>query len=79
MALKFTVHVVRSFIKGNRKCGVIPIKHSRDIKLAHLQWNNVHLLPVTATCGEMLTFWHWGDIFPLLQFAWKSKSTAIFI
>ena len=47
MALKFTVHGVQSFIKGHRKSGVISIKHSRDIELAHLQWNNV--LPVTAT------------------------------
>ena len=31
MALKFTVHVVQSFIKGHRKSGVISIKHSRDI------------------------------------------------
>ena len=31
MALKFTVHVVQSFIKGHRKLGVILIKHSRDI------------------------------------------------
>ena len=28
MALKFTVHVVQSFIKGHRKSGVISIKHS---------------------------------------------------
>ena len=27
MALKFTVHVVQSFIKGHRKSGVISIKH----------------------------------------------------
>ena len=44
MALKFTVHVVQSFIKGHRKSGVISIKH---YELAHLQWNNV---PVTPTC-----------------------------
>ena len=31
MALKFTVHVVQSFIKGHRKSGEISIKHSRDI------------------------------------------------
>ena len=31
VALKFTVHVVQSFIKGYRKSGVISIKHSRDI------------------------------------------------
>ena len=31
VALKFTVHVVQSFIKGHRKSGVISIKHSRDI------------------------------------------------
>ena len=31
MALKFTVHVVQSFIKGHRKSGVISIKHSRDM------------------------------------------------
>ena len=30
VALKFTVHVVQSFIKGHRKSGVILIKHSRD-------------------------------------------------
>ena len=30
VALKFTVHVVQSFIKGHRKSGVISIKHSRD-------------------------------------------------
>ena len=29
--VKFTVHVVQSFIKGHRKSGVISIKHSRDI------------------------------------------------
>ena len=28
VALKFTVHVVQSFIKGHRKSGVISIKHS---------------------------------------------------
>ena len=49
MALKFTVHVVQSFIKGHRKSGVILIKYSRLIELAHLQWNNVRFLPVTAT------------------------------
>ena len=31
MALKFTVHVVQSLIKGHRKSEVISIKHSRDI------------------------------------------------
>ena len=31
VALKFTVHVVQSFIKGHRKSGVISIKHSRDM------------------------------------------------
>ena len=31
MALKFTVHVIQSFIKGHRKSGVISIKYSRDI------------------------------------------------
>ena len=31
MALKLTVHVVQSFIKGHRKSGVISIKHSSDI------------------------------------------------
>ena len=36
MALKFTVHVVQSFIKGNRKSEV-------------QEWNNVRFLPVTAT------------------------------
>ena len=30
MALKFTVHVVQSFIKGHRKSRVISIKNSRD-------------------------------------------------
>ena len=30
VALKFTVHGVKSFIKGHRKSGVISIKHSRD-------------------------------------------------
>ena len=53
MALKFTVHVVQSFIKGHRKSGVISIKRSRDNiitnQLSHLQWNNVRFLPVTAT------------------------------
>ena len=44
VALKFTVHVVQSFVKGHRKSGVISIKHSRDI--THLQWNNVCFLPV---------------------------------
>ena len=48
MALKFTVHVVQLFIKGHRKSGVILIKHFR-IELAHLQWNSVRFLPVTAT------------------------------
>ena len=42
MALKFTVHVVQSFIKGHRKSGVISIKYSRDM-------TNVRFLPVTAT------------------------------
>ena len=42
VALKFTVHVVQSFIKGHRKSGVISIKHSRDItklviELTHLE------------------------------------------
>ena len=48
MALKFTVHVVQSFIKGHRKSGVISIEHSR-LELTHLEWNNVRFLPVTAT------------------------------
>ena len=30
MALKFTVHVVQSFIKGHRKSGVISMNLSRD-------------------------------------------------
>ena len=30
MALEFTVRVVQSFIKGQRKSGVISIKYSRD-------------------------------------------------
>ena len=30
VALKFTVHVVQSFIKEHRKSGVISIKHFRD-------------------------------------------------
>ena len=30
VAVKFTVYVVQSFIKGHRKSGVISIKHSRD-------------------------------------------------
>ena len=47
MALKFTVHGVQSFIKGHRKSGVISIKHSRE--LAHVEWNNVRFLCVTAT------------------------------
>ena len=49
MALKFTVDVVQSFIKGHRKSGVISIKHSRDIanRICPL---NVRFLPVTATC-----------------------------
>ena len=49
MALKFTVHVVQSFIKGYRKSGVISIKHCRDnnqIELANLEWSNVRFLPV---------------------------------
>ena len=47
VALKFTVQVVQSFIKGHRKSGVISIKHSRDNY--HIQWNNVRFLPVSAT------------------------------
>ena len=39
VALKFTVHVVQSFIKGHRKSGVISIKHSRD------KLNDVRFLP----------------------------------
>ena len=39
VALKFTVHVVQSFIKGHRKSGVISIKHSRD-ELSHLEWTS---------------------------------------
>ena len=35
VALKFTVHVVQSFIKGHRKSGVILIKHSRDHNLSN--------------------------------------------
>ena len=31
VALKFTVPIVQSFIKGHRKSGVISIKYSRDI------------------------------------------------
>ena len=46
MALKFTVHVVQSFIKGHRKSGVISIKHSRDITSP---LTVVRFLPVTAT------------------------------
>ena len=34
VGVKFTVHVVQSFIKGHRKSGVISIQHSRLIKLA---------------------------------------------
>ena len=30
-ALKFTVHVVQSLIKGHRTSGVISTKHSRDM------------------------------------------------
>ena len=41
--MKFTVHVVQSFIKGHRKSGVISIKHSITNPL------NVRFLPVTAT------------------------------
>ena len=33
MALKFTVHLVQSFIKGHRNSGVISIKHSGDITI----------------------------------------------
>ena len=40
MALKFTVHVVQSFIKGHRKSGVISMKHFRD---------NYNSLRMTAT------------------------------
>ena len=48
MALKFTLHVVQSFIKGHRKSGVISIKHSRDMtnRISPLR---VRFLPVTAT------------------------------
>ena len=48
VALKFTVHVVQSFIKGHRKLGVLSIKHSRDItnRISPL---TVGFLPVTAT------------------------------
>ena len=42
--MEFTVHVYSSIIKGHRKSGVISI-----IGLAHIQWNNVRFLPVTAT------------------------------
>ena len=31
VVLKFTVHVIQSFIKGHRKSGVISIKHSRGV------------------------------------------------
>ena len=31
VALKFSVHVVQSFIKGHRKSGVISIRYSRDM------------------------------------------------
>ena len=49
MALKFTVHVVQSFIKGHRKSGVISIKHSRDItnRISPLCSFSI---PVTVTC-----------------------------
>ena len=46
MALKFTVYVVRSFIKGHRKSEVISIKHSGDI--AH-QISPLAVDSVTAT------------------------------
>ena len=42
--MKFTVHVVQSFIKGHRKSGVISIKHSRDMT-NRISWNNVRFLP----------------------------------
>ena len=49
MALKFTVHVVQSFIKGHRKS---TMKHSRDIT------NRLCFLPVTAThaCSHRVSF-----------------------
>ena len=47
VALKFTVHVVQSFIKGHIKSGVISIKHSRDIT-NRISTLRVHFLPVTA-------------------------------
>ena len=52
VALKFTVHVVKSFIKGHRKSGVISLE-IQLIELAHLQWNDVRFLPVTRLhiCG----------------------------
>ena len=62
VALKFTVHVVQSFIKGHRKSGVISIKHSRDMTSRI----NVHFLPVSATicilcvcvwCGVCVCVW----------------------
>ena len=43
MALKFTVHVVQSFIKGHRKSGMFSIEHSRD----NSEIANVRFLPVT--------------------------------
>ena len=49
MALKFTVHVVQSFIKGHRD--IITI-----VKLAHIQWNNVRFLPVSITHVFLLPF-----------------------
>ena len=54
MALKFTVHVVQSFIKGHGKSGVIPIKHSRDrthdYRIGPLEWNNGSF----STCDYIL-------------------------
>ena len=52
MALKFTAHVVQSFIKGHRK-SILEIK---PIELAHLEWNNVRFLPVTATSDSEVSF-----------------------
>ena len=57
MALKFTVHGVQSFIKGQRKSGVISIKHSRDIT-NRISPHIVCFLLVSAT----YSFWdyHYG-------------------
>ena len=38
VTLKFTVHVVQSFIKGHRKSGVISIEHSRELNYSGIMY-----------------------------------------